>query len=172
MNINSQFVLCRMKHIILFPLQCLVQDDSDSTSEDQQQQQDLLRQKLTKRANINFKEDLAAAVGGVKNPVNQIQHFDFNGDPGDFDDEDDESLWMTSTQFSQMLDKQEVLENLGYSKVMKLKSPAQIKGTAKKIMKNNKSDIIRPSNMAMSASFLDQNAQVPLGKLRKVCIFF
>ena len=42
---------------------------------------------------------------------------------GDVDDEDDEnnSLWMTSTQFSQLLDKQETLENMGYTLVNKKK---------------------------------------------------
>ena len=42
---------------------------------------------------------------------------------GDVDDEDDEnnSLWMTATQFSQLLDKQETLENMGYSLVNKKK---------------------------------------------------
>ena len=42
---------------------------------------------------------------------------------GDVDDEDDEnnSLWMTATQFSQLLDKQETLENMGYTLVNKKK---------------------------------------------------
>ena len=46
---------------------------------------------------------------------------------GDVDDEDDEnnSLWMTSTQFSQLLDKQETLENMGYTLVNKKKKSKQ-----------------------------------------------
>ena len=46
---------------------------------------------------------------------------------GDVDDEDDEnnSLWMTATQFSQLLDKQETLENMGYSLVNKKKKSKQ-----------------------------------------------
>lgn len=158
-------------------LQHQQQDDSDSTSEDQ----DLLRQKLSKRANNNFKASLeempalpASTHGGVKTkPVNQMM--DFHGVAGHFDDDeedDDENLWMTSTQFSQMLDKQEAYENLGYSKVMKLKSPVQIKATAKKIMKTSKPENISAASnlITSSGSFLDQNAQVPLGKLKKVSI--
>merc|ERR1711956_69349 len=46
---------------------------------------------------------------------------------GDVDDEDDEnnSLWMTATQFSQLLDKQETLENMGYTLVNKKKKSKQ-----------------------------------------------
>ena len=42
---------------------------------------------------------------------------------GDVDEDDENnSLWMTSTQFSQLLDKQETLENMGYTLVNKKKS--------------------------------------------------
>ena len=47
---------------------------------------------------------------------------------GDVDDEDDEnnSLWMTATQFSQLLDKQETLENMDYNLVIKKKRDKKI----------------------------------------------
>ena len=45
---------------------------------------------------------------------------------GDVDEDDENnSLWMTSTQFSQLLDKQETLENMGYTLVNKKKKSKQ-----------------------------------------------
>ena len=51
--------------------------------------------------------------------------FETEGDVDEFEDNENNSLWMTSTQFSQLLDKQEVLENLGYTQVNKKKKSKQ-----------------------------------------------
>ena len=116
-----------MPHFFLQPGQ---DDDSDSTCEEMHRQ----RNKRT-----SPKEP--AAAPGATSSVVQYK-------------EDDENLWMTSTQFSQLLDKQEALENLGYAKLHKQKSLS--------IVTNN------PVNASSSKSYLDSEALLPLAKMKQV----
>ena len=70
---------------------------------------------------------------------------------------------MTSTQFSQLLDKQEVLKNLGYTQVNKKKK-------AKQEVKIKNNMVLAPttnSNVLAAASYLDSEALLPFVKLKK-----
>ena len=77
--------------------------------------------------------------------------------------EDDENLWMTATQFSQLLDKQEALENLGYAKLHKQKSLS--------IVNNTPPPPSSGTIISSSKSYLDSEALLPLAKMKQVNIF-
>ena len=137
---NNPFLFFSKKYISLRKTvlkECLIflqpgqDDDSDSTCEEMHRQ----RNKRT-----SPKEPAAAAPGATSSVVQYK--------------EDDENLWMTSTQFSQLLDKQEALENLGYAKLHKQKSLS--------IVTNN------PVNASSSKSYLDSEALLPLAKMKQV----
>ena len=82
--------------------------------------------------------------------------------------EDDENLWMTATQFSQLLDKQEALENLGYAKLHKQKSLSIVNNTPPATSSSAVAGTIKSS---MSKSYLDSEALLPLAKMKQVNIF-
>ena len=80
------------------------------------------------------------------------------------DEEENNTLWMSATQFSQLLDKQEAMEMpIQQQQQQKLKSsPVKTSSTNSKLQ-TAKSDI-----MTSSSSFLDQQAMIPFKKLRQV----
>ena len=77
------------------------------------------------------------------------------------DEEENNTLWMSATQFSQLLDKQEAMEMPIQQQQQKLKS-SPVK-TSNSKLQTAKSDI-----MTSSSSFLDQQAMIPFKKLRQV----
>ena len=77
------------------------------------------------------------------------------------DEEENNTLWMSATQFSQLLDKQEAMEMPVQQQQQKLKS-SPVK-TSNSKLQTAKSDI-----MTSSSSFLDQQAMIPFKKLRQV----
>ena len=86
------------------------------------------------------------------------------------EDENNTALWMTATQFSQMLDKQEATMDSQSvqqqpSNKQKLNKSSPVKTKTKSSSQNqNKNDLI-------TTSFLDQEAMIPFKKLRQVKIF-
>ena len=107
-------------------------DDSDSTCEEIIMQQRSASSKRTslisdKSATANAPPISAAAANNIKQFKNLSKEcieteVDVEGEDEEFENN---SLWMTATQFSQLLDKQEALENLGYSLVNKKKKSKQ-----------------------------------------------
>ena len=81
------------------------------------------------------------------------------------DEENNTALWMTATQFSQMLDKQEATMDSQSvqqqpTNKQKLNKSSPVK-TKTKSQNQNKNDLI-------TTSFLDQEAMIPFKKLRQV----
>jgi hypothetical protein len=103
------------------------------------------------------------------------------------DDADDENLWMSSTQFSQLLDKQEVFDNLGFTSSKAQKPPVSVikakkatktttttnssnnNNTFEMDLKNNKK-LQKPAaeETIITSSYLDQEALIPFKKLKQV----
>ena len=87
------------------------------------------------------------------------------------EDENNTALWMTATQFSQMLDKQEATMDSQSvqqqpTNKQKLNKSSPVKTKTKSSSQNqNKNDLI-------TTSFLDQEAMIPFKKLRQVKNFF
>ena len=122
-----------------FILQGGQDDDSDSTCEEMHRQR-------------NKRTSSSSGAPGAATSVQPVQY-----------KEDDENLWMTATQFSQLLDKQEALENLGYAKLHKQKSLSIVNNTPPAVAGTIKS--------SMSKSYLDSEALLPLAKMKQVNIF-
>ena len=132
-----------------FILQGGQDDDSDSTCEEMHRQ----RNKRTSSSSSSFPKE-QGAPGAASSIVQQapVQY-----------KEDDENLWMTATQFSQLLDKQEALENLGYAKLHKQKSLS--------IVNNTPPPPSSGTIISSSKSYLDSEALLPLAKMKQVNIF-
>ena len=84
-----------------------------------------------------------------------------NGNDDGADEDDDGSLWMTSTQFSQLMDKQEELENMGYASKTASAAAAGLK---------NKKQQQQQEKLISPASYLDSEALLPFTKLKQVRI--
>merc|ERR1712037_972732 len=149
--------------------------DSDSTCEEtiimQQRSATSKRTSLIpdKSATANALPPSAAA--SASNTIKQFKNSSKESvqTEGDVDDEDDEnnSLWMTATQFSQLLDKQETLENMGYSLVNKKKKSKQQQQENK--IENSLVLAQAPNlNIPAAASYLDSEALLPFAKLKQV----
>lgn len=82
------------------------------------------------------------------------------------DEEENNTLWMSATQFSQLLDKQEAMEMpIQQQQQQKLKSsPVKTSSTNS----NSKLQTAKSDIMTSSSSFLDQQAMIPFKKLRQV----
>ena len=82
------------------------------------------------------------------------------------DEEENNTLWMSATQFSQLLDKQEAMEMpIQQQQQQKLKSsPVKTSSTPS----NSKLQTAKSDIMTSSSSFLDQQAMIPFKKLRQV----
>ena len=104
-------------------------DDSDSTGEDVIIQQPQRGSTTSKRTSlITDKSPTTIAQAASNSNTKQFKNqesTETEGDVDEFDDDENNSLWMTSTQFSQLLDKQEALENLGYTLANKKKKSKQ-----------------------------------------------
>jgi len=151
-------------------------DDSDSTCEEtiimQQRSATSKRTSLLpdKSATANALPPSTAA--SASNTIKQFKNSSKESvqTEGDVDDEDDEnnSLWMTATQFSQLLDKQETLENMGYSLVNKKKKSKQQQQENK--IENSLVLAQAPNlNIPAAASYLDSEALLPFAKLKQTC---
>ena len=82
----------------------------------------------------------------------------------------DENLWMTATQFSQLLDKQEALENLGYAKLHKQKSLSVIQKDLNSVSAAS-GDVLGLKPTISPSSYLDSEAMLPLAKMKQVSFY-
>ena len=84
------------------------------------------------------------------------------------DEQENNTLWMSATQFSQLLDKQEAME-------MPIQQQQKLKSSPVKTNSNSKLQTAKSDIMTSSSSFLDQQAMIPFKKLRQVttaCLLF
>ena len=87
------------------------------------------------------------------------------------DEEENNTLWMSATQFSQLLDKQEAME----MPIQQQQQQQKLKSSPVKTNSNSKLQTAKSDIMTSSSSFLDQQAMIPFKKLRQVtiaCLFF
>ena len=136
-------------HTIHSQLQPGQDDDSDSTCEEMHRQRN-------KRTSASVKVEPS------------LQSFEVSSKSYKEESRDsDENLWMTATQFSQLLDKQEALENLGYAKLHKQKSLSVIQKDLNSV--NGEVTASGDVKNAISpSSYLDSEAMLPLAKMKQV----
>ena len=156
-NPNGQSIIDYLINNLIIPwFQPGQEDDSDSTSEEIQQQ-------------------LSNSSSTLRTKKQQQQQFQHSMD---HETNEETSLWMTSTQFSQLLDKQEAFENLSFSPPepsveKKLKSvkkkgsiqPPPLDGaTGGHLLSDNSAGTLQIS------SYLDSDALLPFERLKQVTI--